>query len=45
MNPWWFLPPVFFKGAVRRFSGFLDLSVSSEKSLTEANRRPGLVGL
>jgi hypothetical protein len=45
MNPWWFLPPVFFKGAVRFFSGFLFLSVNSEKSLTEANRRPGLVGL
>ena len=45
MNPWWFLPPVFFKGAVRLFSGFLFLSVSSEKSLTEASRRPGLVGL
>jgi uncharacterized membrane protein len=39
------LPAVFFKEAVRRFSGFLFLSVSSEKSLTEANRRPGLVGL
>ena len=34
-----------FSGSVRLFSGFLFLSVSSEKSLTEALRRPALVGL
>ena len=45
MKPWLFRPPVFLSGSVRLFSGFLFLSVSSEKSLTEALRRPGLVGL
>ena len=45
MNPWLFRPPVFLSGSVRLFSGFLFLSVSSEKSLTDALRRPGLVGL
>ena len=45
MNPWLFRPPVLRSGSVRLFSGFLFLSVSSEKSLTEALRRPGLVGL
>ena len=37
--------PLLLEGSVRLFSGFLFLSVSSEKSLTEALRRPGLVGL
>jgi hypothetical protein len=37
--------PCFLSGSVRLFSGFLFLSVSSVKSLTEAFRRPALVGL
>ena len=45
MKPWLFRPPFFLSGSVRHFSGFLFLSVSSEKSLTDALRRPGLVGL
>ena len=45
MNPWLFRPPVFLSGSVRLFSGFLFLSVSSEKSLTDEFRRPALVGL
>ena len=45
MNPWLFRPPVFWSGSVSDFSGFLFLSVSSAKSLTDEFRRPGLVGL
>ena len=45
MKPWLFRPPVFLSGSVRLFSGFLFLSVSSAKSLTDEFRRPGLVGL
>ena len=45
MTPWLFRPPVFLSGSVSDFSGFFSLSVSSEKSLTEELRRPGLVGL
>src|SRR5258705_12962675 len=45
MNPCLFRPPVFLSGSVRLFSGFLFLSVSSAKSLTDEFRRPGLVGL
>ena len=44
-EPWLFRPPVFLSGSVRLFSGFLFLSVSSAKSLTDEFRRPGLVGL
>ena len=36
---------VFLSGTVRRLLGLLVLSVISAKSLTDALRRPGLVGL
>jgi hypothetical protein len=42
--PWLFRPPFLVSGRSRDFSG-LAPGVRSEKSLTLAPRRPGLVGL
>src|SRR5260370_35362044 len=44
-TPWKFRPPFFGFGASNAFSGFFLRSVSSEKSLTDPCRRPGVVAL
>src|SRR5262249_57183641 len=45
MTPWLLRPPFLGLGSSRDFSGLRLRSVISAKSLTEAPRRPGVVGL